>query len=415
MDRPLDPGFLRRLRARRVIVAAGLLASALFVLGWAPAWLRPSVRRDLIRTARVDAGPLEAVITASGMVLPEIEQVVSSPIAARVLRLLRRPGDTLAKGDAILELDLSASVLAVEKLGQDLALKANQQEKTRLDLAARLSDLDSQREVQRLQAEAARAQLIRHHHLYEQGLLSQETLSQSELAAAQAAVMLRKLEREAAHARASTDTQIQGLALETATLRRELDEARRQLAVATTRADRDGVLTWALSEEGASVRQGDVIARIADLRSFRVDATVSDVHAQKLRSGLPVAVRVNERGVLRGLVVSVHPTIQNGVMTFCVALDEKSSSLLRSNLRVDVLVVTGRKERARRIARGPFADGEGLANVFVVQGERAVKRPVRLGMSSFEHYEVLEGLQEGDEVIVSDMGEFDHLKEVRIR
>jgi HlyD family secretion protein len=73
---------------------------------------------------------------------------------------------------------------------------------------------------------------------------------------------------------------VAGLALELGTLLRERDEAQRQVELGTARADRTGVVTWAVAEEGAVVRRGDVLARVADLRSFRVETTHSDVHAR---------------------------------------------------------------------------------------------------------------------------------------
>jgi HlyD family secretion protein len=197
-------------------------------------------------------------------------------------------------------------------------------------------------------------------------------------------------------------------------LRSEAAQARRTLELASPRADRDGVLTWALTQEGVAIRKGDVIARVADLRSFRVDATVSDVHAARVAPGLPVVVRVNERS-LAGTVTRVLPTIENGAMTVQVALDEPASPLLRSNLRVDAFIVTDRKPRALRLRRGPFAAGAGAQSVFVVRGDRAVRTPVVLGLASYDQVEVVRGLQAGDEAIISDMSDYARLKEVRIR
>lgn len=416
MDRPLHPAQLRRQAAQRILRAIVPIALLASVLVWGPGWIRPSLNRSRIRTAKVDTGPIEAVITASGTVVPEVERVVPSPVDARVLRILKRPGDPVKKGDPVLELDLQSSILAVEKLDQDLALKANQQARTRLDLESRLNELESQRQIKSLQLEQYRSQLRRNRELAKSGLIADEALKQSELAEAQATIELKKLEEDKRNAERGTRTQVEGLALEMATLRRERDEARRQLHLATTKADGDGVVTWTLTEEGVSVRRGDVIARIADLRSFRVEATVSDVHAKRLAVGLPATVRVGDGdALLEGAVSSVSPRVENGAITLRVALVEKTSPLLRSNLRVDVLVVTDRRARALRIKRGPFADGEGQHEVFVVRGDRAVRRTVRLGLASFDQLEVVEGLSEGDEVVISDMTDYAHLQEVGIR
>ena len=136
------------------------------------------------------------------------------------------------------------------------------------------------------------------------------------------------------------------------TLEKERAEARRQLELATTKSDRDGVLTWVVPEEGATVQKGAVLARIADLNSFRVHATVSDIHAGRLSVGLPVSIKINE-DFLEGRISSIVPTIKDGVMTLLIALKEKASSLLKSNLRVDVLMSpnarTGAQDQERSV------------------------------------------------------------------
>ncbi len=414
MDRPLDADF----RRARTIKRAGLSLTGVAVLAaiffWGPGWISPSVSRARLRTARVDAGPIEAVISASGTVLPEIEEVLSSPVDARVLRILERPGANLLPGQPIVELDTSESLLAVEKLAQNVALKQNQQEKTRLDLERSLNDLDSQARVKDLQLQSYRSQLARSRALWKEGLISEELLRQAELAEAQAVIELKKIQNEKENAQRATRAQLEGLALEMATVRKETDEARRQLRLAAPQAGRRGVLTWSLSEEGITVHKGDVLARIADLSSFRVEATLSDVHAKHVSVGLPVAVKVGEE-TLDGTVSNVLPTIKNGVMTVQIALRQKSSPLLRSNLRVDAFIVTGRHARALRVKKGPFADAEGPLDAFVVRGDRAYRTRIELGLSSFEEFEVVKGLAAGDEVIISDMKDYMHLREVRIR
>jgi HlyD family secretion protein len=414
VDRPLDRLFLKRRTQRRLVVVGAVLSLTSAVFAWGPDLVRPTLRRDRIRTARVLRMPIEAVITASGTVVPEVEQVLSSPVDARVIRILRRAGAAVARGDAIVDLDLSSSRLAVEKLDQDVALKRNQQARTRLDLQAKLIAFESQRRMKGLTLESLQAQLQRKQQLFAQGLISEEEGHQAQVAAAQAEIELHRTEDEAANAREATRAQIEGLELEMATLRKDRAEAARQLALGTARADRSGVVTWTVSEEGASIHRGDAIARIADLRSFRVEATVSDLHARRLAVGLPVKVKVGT-DILEGTVSNVLPTIQNGVMTFSVALGEPTSLLLRSNLRVDVLVVTGRRADVLTVRKGPAIEGEATRAVFVVGGDQARRTPVRIGLSGLDSCEVVEGLAEGDEVVLSDMTDYMHLAEVRVR
>jgi HlyD family secretion protein len=414
LDRPLDRQYLKDRRRKRMIAGGAGLAVVVILLVWGPSWIRPTISRSRIRTARVETGPIEAVITASGTVVPEVEEVISSPIDARVVRILARAGDVLAPGQPLVELDTTETRLAVERLAQNLALKENQRARTTLDLERSLNDLDSQARSEELQLQFYQSQLARNRQLSAEGLLSTEQLKLSELTEAQAVIELKRIESERANARQSNAAMLDGLALEMATLRNELEAARRQLELAAPKSDRTGVLTWALTAEGATIRKGDVIARIADLRSFRVDATVSDVHARRLAAGLPVQVKVGD-DTLAGTVATVLPTIQNGIITMQVALADSSSRLLRSNMRVDVLVVTGRKDNVLRIRKGPFADGEGGRQAFVVRGSRAVRTPVELGLAGFDDLEVVQGLALGDEVIISDMRDWIHLREIRIR
>ena len=413
VDRALPPEIQRQDRRRRllkILIPAVLLAVA---LAWLPGWIRPSLNRTRIRTARVTVGPVESVIMATGTVTPEVERVLSSPLDARVLRILQRPGAQLKRGDPVVELDVSESVLALDKVVKDLKIKENQQAQTRLALDKSLSDVDGRLEVKTLELQSAEARLEADQQLFKEGLFSREALRRSELAVRQAQIELTQLRRERTNAERVAGVQIEGLALERGSLDKEAAQARRLLELSTTESDRDGVLTWVLSQEGALVRRGDVIARIADLSTFRVSASVSDVHAGRLRTGMPVVVRINETD-LAGTVTEVFPTVENGVLQFTVALAEPSHSALRPSLRADVLVITDRKARALRVKRGPFADNE-ARQAFVVRGDRAVRVPVGIGLMGVDEIEMVSGVAADDEVIISDMRDYMHLSEVRVK
>lgn len=380
---------------------------------WLPGWLRPSVNRATIRTARVTTGPVEAVIMASGTVAPEIERVLSSPQDARVLRLLQRPGAHLKRGDPVVELDTSESVLALERVVKDLKIKDNQQAQSRLALEKSLVDLDGRIELKALELQSAEAQLQEEQQLFKEGLVSQDALRRTDLGVRQSRVELGQLREERKNAERATTVQLEGLSLERGSLDKEAAQARRLLDLSTTKSDRDGVLTWVVPQEGVLVRRGDVIAKIADLTSFRVEATVSDIHSGRLRTGMPAVLRLNDED-LPGTVTEVLPTVENGVLHFTVTLAEPSHAGLRPSLRGDVLVVTDRKPRALRVKRGPFADNS-ARQAFVVRGDRAVRVPIQVGVAGVDDVELLSGASEGDELIISDMKDYMHLAEVRIR
>lgn len=137
-------------------IALPLLVVALLIV-WLPGWMRPSIPRVRLRTARVTTGPIEAAIMATGTVVPEVERVLSSPLDARVLRILVRPGAQLDVGSPVVELDTSESVLALEKVVKDLKVKENQQAQSRLTLEKSLVDLVGKIEVKTLDLQAAQA------------------------------------------------------------------------------------------------------------------------------------------------------------------------------------------------------------------------------------------------------------------
>lgn len=414
MDRSLSPDVRRQRRLKtyiRVAVPAAVLAGGLL---WLPSWLRPSVPLARVRTAVVTAGSLDASIEASGLVIPALERVISSPLDARVLRILKRPGAPVHVGDAVVQLDVSDALVALQRAENDLAVKDNEQQQTRLGYEKSLVDLDGRINIKSLELESRRADLATHRQLASRGLLSQEELRKSELAVQQAEVELAQLNGERTNARQSTDVRLDGLALQRSSLAHDVAERRRVLELATTKSDRDGVLTWVVNEEGALVRRGDVLARVADLTSFRIDATVSDVHADRVRVGLPAIVRLDDVR-LDGRVSDVFPTVENGTVRFTVTLANSAHPSLRPSLRADVQLVTDRKVRTLKVTRGPFADGVGAQRVFVVEGRRARRVDVTLGIASFNEIEVVKGLNEGDTIIVSDMRDYAHLEELVLR
>jgi HlyD family secretion protein len=428
MDRELEPETRRRTAGRRIAAAAAVVALLTTVLVLLPGWLRPAVARERIRTARVERGPVEAVIAATGTVVPAVEQVVSSPFEARVTRLRRRLGAVVAAGDELMQLDTSGFELERRQLADQMEQKANLQLQLRLGLDKSLGDLAGALEIKRLDADLLEARAAQNRRLAAEGLVSAATLRVAEVEAHKAQIEVRQLAAGPAAARAATAAQLAALDLDLHGLRAARSEIDRQLALSTPRAAQAGVVTWMVEPEGVTVHRGDVLARIADLDAFRVEATVSDIHSASLRPGLPVRVLL-EGQELPGRLATVHPLIEDGAVKFAVDLldpptrpsrsprgaAEPLARKLRANLRVDVLVVTERRPAALRLRKGPFVESAGIAEVFVVRGGEAVRRRVRLGLAGYDCYEVEAGLAEGDEVVISDMKDYLRLTRVALK
>jgi len=414
MDREIEPSVRRRALQRRLLLGLGGIAAVVALLVLLPRLLRPSVPRDRIRTAHVERGRVNAEIEASGTAVPAIEQVVSSPVEARVLRILKRAGEEVRAGDPIVELDTSASRLEADRLQDRLTQKQNETRQARLDLGRTLAVLESRLATANLDLEISRYRLEQRRRLRTDGLISEEALREAEVEARKAELTCRQIDDEAGGAREANAARLATLDLDASILGKELAEAKRLLTLATALAGRDGVLTWTVSEVGATVGKGDLLARVADLTAFRIEATISDVHAAQVASGLPARVTFGDV-TLDGRVAAVRPAVENGVLRFLVDLDQDDHPGLRKDLRVDVVVVTESHPGALKVRTGAFSQGGAVQKVFVVRGDRAVRVEARPGITGRDEQEVLAGLSEGDEVIVSDMRDLLPYAEVRVR
>jgi len=414
VDRPIAQSAIRTRRWRRLGLLALALSGLVLLLAALAGWMQPSLRRSHLRTAHVTRGPIAETLTASGTVVPAHEHVITSPIDTRVTRILLSPGDPVASGQAVLLLDVTETRLALDTLEDRIALKENERARAQLDLSGQLEELRGRQEVKTLELRSCEFEAARNRQYFELGLFSQDEVRKAETDAERARIELRQLEASIANAERTLRARQEGLDLEIAILRKEREEAARRLELAAATSERAGILTWIVPSEGTAVRRGDEIARISDLSAFRVDATLSDVHAARVHPGQEAVVRTGETR-LSGQVASVRPTVENGAVTLEVSLDEPSHPVLRHNLRVDVYLVTARRDSTLRLPRGPFLARDGRHVVFVVEGDHARRRAVRLGLASYDEFEILAGLQEGDEVIISDMSDYMNLKEVKLR
>lgn len=415
MDRELNSKIINRRRLRVALIATSITILLTMLFIWGPVLIRPSVARVSIRTDRVARGNVESIITATGNVMPEFELVIPAPFNTRVLKILKRPGAVLVKGEPILQLDLEQAALTIEKLNQTIELKKGQQSRSRLTLEGVLIDSQSKLQIKKLDFKTAQTTVTRNKILLEKGLLSEERMNEFIIQAEKASVEIKQLEAAALNSEASAKAEIAGIDTEIKSLTKERDEAARVMELGTTKSDRNGVLTFVVNEEGASVTQGTVLARIADLNSFRVEATISDVHAGKLSTGQSAKVKINDELYIDGNIAQINPAVKDGAISIVITLQDKSNSNLRSNLRVDAFIETARKINTLKIKRGQFANGNGISDVFVIRGDNAFKTSVKFGIVGADHLEILEGLSQGDDVIISDMNEYIHLKQIGLK
>ncbi|HYO77586.1 MAG TPA: biotin/lipoyl-binding protein [Thermoanaerobaculia bacterium] len=144
MDREIAPEVRKRRVARRVIAALIAVAAIAFVLSATVEWLRPSLDWRNLQVARVERGAVEATLDASGTVVPLDEQVVSSPVEARVLRVERRAGDRVKAGDELLTLDTAATQLEAARLEDRVSQRQSASTELQLNLDESIASLRAQ-------------------------------------------------------------------------------------------------------------------------------------------------------------------------------------------------------------------------------------------------------------------------------
>jgi HlyD family secretion protein len=413
MDREIVPEERRRRLVRRAAVALVAVGALVFFFAASLRWLRPSVDRRDIRIARVGRGPVESTLQAGGTVVPLVEHIVSSPVEARVLRVGRRAGDRVKVGDELIALDTGAARLDAERLFERTAQKESETAQLRLRLDDTVESLRAQIEQKQLDSEILHYVADQKSKLLTAGLVSDQEARAAATAARKSDIELKQTKEALARTLRANAAQLAAADRDLSIARREEGEARRQLTLAMMRAERDGVLTYMIPEAGATVRRGDVLARVADLSAYRVVATISDIHASRLAPGMRARVKLDD-ATIGGTIESVDPRIENGVMRFFVTLDQPAHPSLRNNLRADIFVIADRKPNALVVRRGTL--GRIDPNyAYVVRGDYVVRQPVRFGLAGDETIEILDGANEGDQLVISDMTEYRDLAQLRLK
>jgi len=406
MDRAIAPSTQRQRKRRRwLLTAAAALLAAAGVLALR-AVLQPGLSRGALLLATVETGEVEAALTAAGLIIPGREAVITSPIPSTIRRVALAVGARVRPGQTILELDKELANSALAKLDDEQLRNQNKNSQLQLTLERSLTDLRAQVQVQAVRVRGLQLALRDEQQLLTIGGGTAENVRQAELNLTVAQLEATRLLRQIATQQRSNAADRRELGYTVSMQQRSIAELAGKLRQADISSERPGVLTWVNENLGATVLAGEPLARVADLSSFRVRATISDTYADALHPGDPVVVRINDAD-LRGSVAGISPSVEKGVVTFYAQLDNPHHPALRANLRADVFVVTRAHHGVLRVKNGPFYQGGREQPVFVVRAGRAVRRTVRFGDSNFDYVQVLGGLRAGEQVVVSDMK--DHL------
>ncbi|MDX2128341.1 MAG: HlyD family efflux transporter periplasmic adaptor subunit [Chloroherpetonaceae bacterium] len=414
MDRPIQPEVLRRNAQNKWLKIGGGVAFVLMIFLAISSLLQPKIERSLVRTALVEKGDVDAGIGATGVVVPEVEEIITSPMDSRVLKVLHRAGDTLKSGEPILLLDAGEAFLKLSRLSDQVSLKKNAQEQLRATLQGRIKRLASDIKIKELEVKQNRVKLDQNSLLFEKGIVSKNDLEQASLALERAQAELAQLQLDQENATLSTRLQLEGVELEMNILDKEKKQATDEYERSIPKSQRPGILTFALQTEGVTVRRGETVARVADLSAFRIEASVSDVHSKTIYVGMPAEIQQGTE-IIKGHIGSIQPTVENGVVKIFITLDQSKQSSFRSNQRVDVTLIAGKRLATLRVKKGAMITANSKPAVFVVRGSKAIRTEIVLGISNSDYIEILGGLLEGDEIILSDMKEYAGAKEISIK
>jgi HlyD family secretion protein len=413
MDRELSKSIIHRQNIRKIFLYSIPVLLMILVVFMLKIFLTTRIKYRDILTATSETGSVEGTIIASGVIIPEHEQLLSSPFISQIDSVFLMPGDPVIPGQSILKLNRDFVMLELNKLKEELSLQINKETQLQLSMERELIDLESERDIMKLKVAALCSEVETQEHIVAIGAGIQGDLDQARLNLKISELQFNQLEKRISNFRKSLEADLTELKLQQNIQNNRIHELEQQLRLAEAKSLRAGVITWVNDRLGATVNKGEIIARIANLTSYKVEAKISDTHASKLIADRPIRIRVNNRE-LSGFIQSVQPTIENGVMTFIVELDEKTNPMLRPNLRCDVFVITNFRQNVVRLKNGPFINGSGEQNIYVIKNNRAFRRTVLIGVTNFDWVEVLEGLQPGEEVIISDTENFKHKNEIKI-
>lgn len=415
MDREIPKEVLKKERNKQIMKYGGIAAAMVVCAALLLSFMQSGVKRKDLIVSTVDKGTIEVSVSASGRVVPAFEEIINSPIHSRILEVYGKGGDSVEVGTPILKLDLQSTQTAYNKLLDEEQMRRYQLEQLRINNETQLSNMAMNIKVSAMELNRKEVELRNERYLDSIGSGTTDKVRQAELAYNRGKLELEQLRQQYENEQKVKAADLKVKELEFNIFAKELAEMKRTLEDAQIRSPRKAILTFINNQVGAQVSQGEQVAIISDLSHFKVEAEIADAYGDRVAAGGRAIVKVGSEK-LEGIISSVTPLSKNGVISFCVQLNNDSHKRLRSGLKTDVYVMNAVKEDVMRVANSSYYVGRGDYNLFVLDDDdQLVKRKVQLGDSNFEYVEVISGLQPGDQVVVSDMSEFRNKNKLKLK
>jgi HlyD family secretion protein len=418
MDVPRGKEVARRRQIKRIaLIAVGVLALGGVTV--AVARLKPAAPSvDLAEqyVGTVKRGEMERQVRGPGRLTPLAIYWLSAPVEGRVTEVVRRPGlEPVKANDVILVLANPEISLDAEKaewqVKQDEATLANLKvklESEKLDQKASLAELESQYTRSKLQAD-------RDLELTRLNLKSdlESRLSVNDAQQLQARVALQK--QRLGIADQSIQAQIEAEEVALASSKANYETKRKQVEQLTIRAPIDGLLQELDVEVGQRVAASVTLAKVADPKKLKAELKIAETQMKDVRIGLDSVIDTRN-GLIPGRVIRIDPAAQNGTVTIDVGLLGALPLDARPELSVDGTIEIEKLASVVFVDRPVSGEPNSTIGLFKIDsdGRGAERVNVKLGRASVNTIEVLNGLQVGDKVILSDMSRFDANSRLRL-
>jgi HlyD family secretion protein len=413
------PDLKKKRRRRQLIVGVAvsllLIASVFFVVRLKPA--APTVERSTVWTDTVKRGPLLRQVRGPGTLVPREDRLrlIPAETEATVVRLRVLAGAKV-EPDTVL-MDLVDPTLQQELLDAQLQLKAAQTDL--INVRAKLeSDLMTQRAgAATVSADynQAKLQAQTDKSLYDLGVISGLTYSASqgkanELTTRDAIEKQRLTMNEKA-----IETQIAVQQTKVAQAQALLALKQKQQDALSVKAGISGVLVDLPHQVGEHVAPGTTLAKVVQPDQLKASLKIAETQARDIQIGQPSSIDTHN-GIIPGKVVRIDPAVVNGTVTVDVELEGALPQGARPDLSVDGEIDLDRLIDVLYIGRPAFGNENSTISLFKLtpDGKEAVRVAVKVGKASINAIQVIEGLQAGDSVILSDMSRWDNTNRVRL-
>jgi HlyD family secretion protein len=416
MDKPRE-GVARKKLIQRIVIGVVLLAaagSATYMLGkLKPA--APTVEAATLWPDQVRRGPMVRNVRGLGTLVPE--EIVQIP-AIQEGRIEKRhflPGVTV-KPDTVL-IEMSNPELQSQTVTTEWQLKSA--EATLIDLKVRLESqrLDQKSKVAQVQSEYVQAKLKydREAELAKSGLAADLNVRLAKATADELAQRLELEQQRLGNMSEMIEAQMQAQRVEIERRRAEHKLKRDQVEQLKVRAGTPGVLQEVAIQVGQRVAAGTILARVAQPWKLKAELKIAETQAKDVL--LNQVVQIDTRnGVIPGRVMRIDPAVVNGTVTVDVRLEGELPPGARPDLSVDGTIEQEKLADVVFVGRPVFGQPYATVSMFKLtpDGKEANRVTVKLGRGSVNQIEVLEGLQVGDRVILSDMSNWDNHSRIRL-